>query len=637
VQALRRRWWKIIFVPKVQIARNIYWSCGLIALVGILAYSNSLSNAFIFDDLNYIIRNGLIHNPWDWISLIRVNPHRVLTTWTFALNYAMAGLDPRLYHAVNILIHVACAWLVRWLVMLLSDNPEFGLWSALLFVSHPLQSMAVDQITQRYAEMGAFFYLLSLALYCKGRLFSSSGFIVASILAASLGIFCRETVITLPLAVMLCETFFINKRSSYSLSIPRWFVMAAFLGLGLGVLAIYSFNIGNVLGVHIPSESHEGEVITSSAYFLTQFRVILIYLRLMFWPWRLNFDYDMHLSYHLTDPWVLAGVYVVIVLLYFAYVCRKNYPYVSFAIGWFFITLLVESSIIPIDYVIAEYRLYLPLFGFCLGVVAVLNKLLSNLKLFRAVMTSVVVIFTIMTWQRNMVYKDDLTLWTDTVTKSPYKYRPYSDLAAAYIQRSDYENARKYLTLALQFKPDDYTSMLNLAQLDTITGHWQQAIEVNQKAIDQHPSTSAYNNLGTAYSKIGNWPKARDCYLMALELDRHIQYFLIVGLNLGESYYRNGQLKEAENIYLRMIKVYPDEVKVYDDLMNFYLNTFQWSKAVNFSPRILSLKNNDPEQLMKMAQRLEGMGFDDLARKFTDRANSFNHSYVDPNLYYVKY
>jgi hypothetical protein len=149
--------------------RQIPWSLisiVLICLVGIIAYSNSFDCSFHFDDIPVIQDNIAIRslsNIKAWWGFI---PSRPLGTLSFALNYHFHQLTVWGYHFVNLAIHLANALLVWWLVMLTMATPvmraqpisrhkeSLALFTALLFVSHPLATQSVTYIVQRYANIG---------------------------------------------------------------------------------------------------------------------------------------------------------------------------------------------------------------------------------------------------------------------------------------------------------------------------------------------------------------------------------------------------------------------------------------------------------------------------------------------------
>ncbi|MBI4688818.1 MAG: tetratricopeptide repeat protein, partial [Nitrospirae bacterium] len=257
-------------------------------------------------------------------------------------------------------------------------------------------------------------------------------------------------------------------------------------------------------------------------YLSTQFRVITTYVRLLFVPINQNLDYDYPVYNSFLNPAVFLsflfllsifgfGVYLFYRSRYTIHDTRftihdKNntllrrelkgdnvhhascimYRFVAFGIFWFFISISVESSIIPIYDVIFEHRIYLPSIGFiisfCTALFYVLQRsnrttvrqfdsttryissfsfLPKALSLYSSV--ALIVLLSFATYQRNTVWPDDISLWRDVAGKSPQKGRAHNNLGSAYFQRGIIDEAIKQYKLALNFKPNDTIIHYNLA------------------------------------------------------------------------------------------------------------------------------------------------------------------------------
>ena len=149
----------------------------LIAVVGAVTYATSLSGPFLFDDDASVVENTTIRNLRPSVALQpdRESPTagRPLVNLTFAINYAIGGLNVAGYHATNIAIHLLCGLVLFGVAKRTLDLPRIPAslrqWSAdlafaitLLWVVHPLNSEAVDYITQRTESLMALFYLLTV-------------------------------------------------------------------------------------------------------------------------------------------------------------------------------------------------------------------------------------------------------------------------------------------------------------------------------------------------------------------------------------------------------------------------------------------------------------------------------------------
>ncbi|MCG6535030.1 MAG: hypothetical protein L7F78_10120, partial [Syntrophales bacterium LBB04] len=198
----------------------------VIMLTGIIIYSNTFDCSFHFDDYNIIESNVVKESAGikDWINLFPGRPVGILT---FALNYHFHKLHVWGYHFINLTIHLVNALVVWWLTLLTLSTPKMkdeaisrqkstvAFIVALLFVSHPLATQSVTYIVQRFSSLATMFYLLSLALYVKGRLWQrgrnvSRFFYGVSIVCAVLGMLTKEIVFTLPFAILLYEFCFLK-------------------------------------------------------------------------------------------------------------------------------------------------------------------------------------------------------------------------------------------------------------------------------------------------------------------------------------------------------------------------------------------------------------------------------------------
>jgi hypothetical protein len=215
----------------------------LIVILGLIAYSNTFHVPFQFDDITAIVQNPVIKDLSFFTdpSQSRGYGHhfgyhtfrsRYIGYLTFALNYHLHGLDVTGYHIVNLLIHFSTSLLVYFLVRLTFKTPFFrnsrimgrsdyiALFTALIFVSHPVQTEAVTYIWQRVASLAAMLYVLSLFMYIKWRLLryqpnspesrgyfgvKSVTYYLISLISSVLAMKTKQTAFTLPVAIALYE------------------------------------------------------------------------------------------------------------------------------------------------------------------------------------------------------------------------------------------------------------------------------------------------------------------------------------------------------------------------------------------------------------------------------------------------
>jgi len=246
-------------------------------------------------------------------------------------------------------------------------------------------------------------------------------------------------------------------------------------------------------------------------YLITQFRVIVTYLRLLFIPRNQNFDYDYHIAKSLLELPTLSSFILLVSILTIAIRIFSKYRLISFGFFWFFLTLLPESSIIPIRDVIFEHRLYLPMVGFSFFLVSLVYYIFENksLKSMIIVLLTIISCYAILTYRRNLIWKDEFTLWNDVVHKSPKKARPYYNRGNAYKDQGSIPQAISDYSRAIEINPNLEVAYYNRGKAYKYKGSIQQAISDYSRAIEINPNfEKAYNNRGVAYYLTKEYDKA---------------------------------------------------------------------------------------------------------------------------------
>ncbi len=290
--------------------------------------------------------------------------------------------------------------------------------------------------------MATMFYLASLCFYIKSRNSpppcgegKGGGIYYAfSLIFAILAMFTKETAITLPLAIVLYEYFFLKTEKNLNFKYLAPFLLTLLI---IPVTMALTAS-GKALSFSEMRHALEGSSkISSVHYLLTQFRVMITYVRLAFLPFNQHFDYDYPIYKNVFELPVLAGlIFLTAALFYCAKRLYLNHRLLSFSILWFFLTLLPESSIFPIDAVIFEHRLYLPMVGFSLFLASGISYLGGkNATKTIVILSLIIACYSVLTYQRNKIWISEFTLWNDSFQKSPRKETAYLNRGFAYSGR----------------------------------------------------------------------------------------------------------------------------------------------------------------------------------------------------------
>ena len=484
--------------------------------LGIIVYSNTFHGSFHFDDEPSIVNNYAIKHIQNLRSIWNFYPTRFITYLSIAFNYQLGGLKVFGYHLFNLLVHLGSAMLIWWLTILTFHTPlikkeaisayakPIAFFTSAIFLLHPIQTQPVNYIIQRATLLATFFYIASLSLYVKARLKQKERpsshiwkvYYSGSLLMAVISMLSKEIAITLPLAVFLYEFCFLRIKKDF-----RWKYFTPFfiimLIMSMAILFTKALDFKRLGGA-----VEDGSSLSVLPYFLTQAKVKVTYLRLLFIPLNQNLDYDYPIAKSIFEIPVIFSFLVLFFILLAGIRLFHKHKLISFGIFWFFITLLPESGIIPIKDIIFEHRLYLPMAGFSLFLVSTVYYLFGakTLKPMVAILLIIIACYSVLTYRRNSIWKDEFTLWNDVIRKSPKKVRPYNNRGLAYIKQGDPSQAFSDFNRAIQIDPHLALAYYNRGLAYQKQGNLNQAISDYNRAIQINPNyVQAYNNRTVVY------------------------------------------------------------------------------------------------------------------------------------------
>ncbi len=571
-----------------------YIHISIIMLFGVLGYANTFNVPFLFDDSRSIVDNFVIKNL---SNLWPPTGSRWFGTLTFALNYAAGGLQVPGYHAVNLAIHLAASLLVYRLVELTFRTSLYtaeeqivnrehqtcipALAAALLFVSHPIQTQAVTYIVQRFASLASLLFLASIVCYIQartshvrgdlrtsGRRKGTVAWYAAALVWAVLAMKTKEIAFTLPFIIIVYEmAFFPGRKLTERLSIliP--------VALTLLIIPFALSGVGST-GISVASSASD---ISRHDYLLTQFRVIVTYLRLLILPVNQMVDHVYPVSREFLDSSVilsflfLSVLFLASVMLLIVGGRGKVSPelrIVGFGGLWFFITLSVESSVIPITDVIFEHRLYLPSAGVFIAVVSFGSVVVKKLGVrfpgsivsITAIIAGILIALPIATYFRNEVWRSSLSLWEDVASKSPDNARARAIIGISFIEEKKIDQAIWHFQEAIRIKPDysDAIICLGNAYIEKMMldeGYQQYLKALVLGNMDFESRAQLMMNIGNYNFKKGLLDRAIYYYQNALSITPDVASF---HFNLAQAYKLKGMASMAASELARARQLNPD-------------------------------------------------------------------------------
>ncbi|MBI2870248.1 MAG: tetratricopeptide repeat protein [Candidatus Omnitrophica bacterium] len=501
---------------------------GLICAIGILFYLTSFPGVFLADDGFSIVDNPNIRSLWPLSQAvskppIHDAPVRPLVYFTLALNYALGRLNPWGYHAFNLAVHIFAALALYGILRRTLQGSHYftALSIALIWLVHPLQTQSVTYVIQRAESLMGLFYLLTLYCMIRGARARGRGIWYAmSVASCALGMATKPVMVTAPLAVLLYDRIFLVTSLREALRIRR--------GLYLSLAATWVILFFVLAASPQGPETSAGFTrdFTPLEYALNQPRVILQYLKLVLWPVPQCLDYvwaPADGAAGLLWPAAAVGFSLLASAWFF-----WRYPAWGFPALWFFLVLLPSSSFIPIDDLLVEHRMYLPLAGCAtlavLGGREFMRRVFSTAGLRKALsalmLTFIIGSLGFLTALRNTVYWSQERMFRDIVATRPANYRAHYALGRILYDRDRIGEAVAHYEEAIRLKPEFPFTYTSLGNAFLGAGRMDEALINFRKAIELNPGfAGGYNNLGSALARSGRVEEAISYFEKALELN----------------------------------------------------------------------------------------------------------------------
>lgn len=580
----------------------------IIAALAIVIYAPNGTNKLFWDDDDWIVNNPMVHSfsganlkgMFTQNALAGIgaqsNYYRPFLFLTFAANYATGGINPVGYHLVSDLLHLANGILVFYLLnAVLKRRDEKFSWvallSSILFVIHPLQTEAVTYVAGRGDPLAAFFMLGALALWYKAerRLLSWNHWLrFLSYGSLALALLSRETAIVFPgllfifyLAFLSREHFVRGVITSLKKAAPYTGIVAVY-----GILRLTVLNFANTLNFYTAQNVYSEHLLVRLMTFM---HALAVYLRLLVWPTGLHMERTVPIHQSLMDwqvwPMVIALIALAGWVIYLYRTSRSSHRDLTiyrlwlFGVGWFFIALAPMMGITPINAILYEHWLYLPMIGFWVLIIGSLQLLWERIKSYELKRSFLVVslavfagfgaFFAAQAVSRNLLWGNAVAFYSDILKYEPTNVKINNNLANLYNQEG---------------------------QPDLAMASYQRAIAAN----DVFPQP--YYNLGTMLEARGDLAGAINLYQQALSRD---QEFFFAYARLVTAYSTMGRYQDALNVIAAMKKIYPTDPAIYYNSAIIHLalkdktsaiadlrNGLPYATEPQFQSRFLSLLNS---------------------------------------------
>ena len=548
----------------------------LVAVV-VVAYLPTLRAGFIWNDDTYLTDNPTLDGA-QGLRLIWADPraneqYYPMVFTTFWVEKRLWGLHPFGYHLVNVLLHAVSALLLWWLLRRLGLP---GAWlAAAAFALHPVCVESVAWVTERKNTLSLFLSLLAAHGYLassdaraaagerhkrKARpeqlWYRRPGLLYAAALASfTLALFAKTTA-SLLAPVLLVIAWWRKGRLRWADVRPLvpFFLIGAALAWHTAWLEKTMVQASGVEW----SLSFPARVVLAG-------RVLAFYVAKLAWPVDLAFIYQRWVI----DPralWQWLPALAVLAALAAAWALRRPlgrgpltgvllFGGVVFPAMGFFNVYAMRYSYV------ADHFAYQAVAVSAAAVVCGIAALLEGQgtpvrRAAGGLGIAVLAALAVLTFRQARVYRNEDTLWRDTLAKNPACFMCHTNYGHSLYARGRVAEAIEHFEASLRIKPDNVPSLLNLARVEEERGRYDEAIARLRAALDIDPTdTTVLVNLGAVYTKAGRYEDAMAQYEEALRNPSPDDYLAHNGL--GVALIRTGHTAEAVEHFREAVRLNP--------------------------------------------------------------------------------
>ena len=549
----------------------------LVALLAVAPYATTLGHGFAYDDFSEVVGNELIRSPGNlaqifstsaWKGAGEENPiYRPLTTVTYAVNYALAGLTPFGYHLANVLLHALAS------VLVLALGLELGLalgpsaLAAALFALHPIHVEVVANVAGRKDSLATVF-AVSAVLAHGMALRRGRAWVAAAPIAFAAAMFSKETGVAAVALILARDWLFGGEgwRRARSRALGLYFVYLGEVGL---YLAARWAAVGSLGVPTIPFDDNPIAYAPAAVRIATAIAVLCRGLTLLIAPVALSPDYSYRVIEPVTrlaDPQLLPALVVLVLgvaLLVWGRIHRWRVG--LFACVWYGATVLPGSNLIfPVGTVFGERLLYLPSVGFCLAAGDLVYRGLTTraAPVLRFASLGACIALFVGTVRYAGTWRDNLTLFSAASRAHPESARLHRMLGGQLMERGEVAEASVEFQRALHILADSEPAALSRPLLE----------------------------LGVADEALGRLGEAERLYARVLEKDPACADAL---WRLGVVRWRQNRKADAVALWVRTIAADPRHARAMSDLGIAYLEAgdegaarSMWERATQADPRL---------------------------------------------------
>ncbi|MDB5284892.1 MAG: tetratricopeptide repeat protein [Bacteroidota bacterium] len=472
-----------------------------ILLVGVLllTYSNHWHNEFHFDDSHTVQNNVYIQHISNIPLFFKDNKtfstlpshcsYRPLVSTSLAIDYYLGnGLNPVYFHLSTFILFLLQGLLMYFMFLKIlntvsakTPNSFISFFAVAFYMVHPALAETINYVISRSDTLSTFFVVLGFVVY-QYSAFARKYFLY--LIPIIIGSMAKPTAFMFAPMLLVYDILFNQKISLLDFAKIDWKKLLLVVPSFIIVVALYLFFKHKEEGLFDPGGY------SLFRYVITQPFVYVHYISQFFLPTKLSADTDWSTFESLGDPKAIIGFVFLGSMTFGIFYLSKfqRWRPVAFGFAWFLLAL-VPTTLVPLAEVMNDHRVFYPFVGFTLSVVWAAYLLLEKLlqKVPSAALTAVLgvtlCVYAYGVHERNKVWKNEDSLWTDVTTKSPKNGRGLMNYGLVFMGRNSLDTANYYFTKALEYCPNYSLLHVNMAILKNTLGDTLAAEKFFEKGI----------------------------------------------------------------------------------------------------------------------------------------------------------
>ncbi|MDF1547209.1 MAG: tetratricopeptide repeat protein [Bacteroidales bacterium] len=503
--------------------KQLYLWLAIISISTIIVYAPAFKNEITnWDDDNYIVKNPWLQelsgeNIKSIFTEYYMGNYHPLAMLSLSLDFQIGGLDkegeivPWIYHFTNIFLHLVNTLLVFWLAWLLLGRIEIAVLTGLLFGLGTLHVESVAWISERKDVLYALFFIASLIAYVYYLKKKEAIFYVYSLVLFILSLLSKGQAVSLAVTLFIVDYLYERKLLDKKVILEKLPFLV--LSVIFGIIAIKAQQAGNAL--HDSDSYAFYKRIGFAGYAFTQYLIKLTV------PVSLSAIYPYPDIINKSIPgyyWLFMLPALAVAYAFFYYLKRNRI--VAFCIGFFIINIFLLLQLIPVgSAILADRYSYIPSIGFHLLMAWMIFKLVekntAKKTLIYGISGAYLLVIGAASFNRTQIWNDSLTLWDDTIEKSPAAVVAWNNRGSIKDREKKHNEAIEDFTRAIVLKPDYTHAFYNRgtskkdwaserkdsAMLQSAIRDFDQAIEFDKNFVE------AYHNRGLAKENLSEYAK----------------------------------------------------------------------------------------------------------------------------------